>query len=112
MRRSPRNLNFACNHAGLTHFGGVYFLQQLRNFLARHLAYRRVNNRREAEQIVIALRDPGFPVEYRLAPGEGHGFARPVNNLALFMESEKFRAQAPGRKISRWRHGRGGFASE
>jgi len=47
-------------------------------------------NRREAEQIVIALRDRGFPVEYILAPDEGHGFARPVNNLALFMASERF----------------------
>ena len=49
-------------------------------------------NRREAEQIVVALRDRGFPVEYILAPDEGHGFQRPVNNLALFMESEKFLA--------------------
>jgi hypothetical protein len=49
-------------------------------------------NRREAEQIVIALRDRGFPVEYILAPDEGHGFARPVNNLALIMEAEKFLA--------------------
>ncbi|MGA9062034.1 MAG: S9 family peptidase [Terracidiphilus sp.] len=49
-------------------------------------------NRREAEQIVVALRDRGFPVEYLLAPDEGHGFARPVNNMAWFMESEKFLA--------------------
>jgi dipeptidyl aminopeptidase/acylaminoacyl peptidase len=47
-------------------------------------------NRREAEQIVIALRDRGFPVEYLCAPDEGHGFARPVNNLAMFMAVEKF----------------------
>lgn len=53
-------------------------------------------NRREAEQIVVALRDRGFPVEYLLAPDEGHGFARPVNNLALFMESEKFLAEHLG----------------
>ena len=53
-------------------------------------------NRREAEQIVIALRDRGFPVEYLLAPDEGHGFARPINNLALFMESEKFLAKHLG----------------
>ena len=53
-------------------------------------------NRREAEQIVIALRDRGFSVEYILAPDEGHGFARPVNNLALFMASEKFLAQHLG----------------
>ncbi len=49
-------------------------------------------NVREAEQIVIALRDRGFPVEYLLAPDEGHGFARPVNNLAMFMAIEKFLA--------------------
>lgn len=53
-------------------------------------------NRREAEQIVIALRDRGFPVDYILAPDEGHGFARPINNLALFMESEKFLAHYLG----------------
>ncbi len=53
-------------------------------------------NHREAEQIVIALRDRGFPVEYILAPDEGHGFQRPVNNLALFMASEKFLAKHLG----------------
>ena len=53
-------------------------------------------NRREAEQIVIALRDRGFPVEYMLAPDEGHGFARPVNNLAMFMAAEKFLAEHLG----------------
>lgn len=53
-------------------------------------------NRREAEQIVVALRDRGFPVEYILAPDEGHGFARPVNNMALFMAAEKFLAQHVG----------------
>jgi len=50
-------------------------------------------NRAEAEQIVIALRDRGFPVEYMLAPDEGHGYQRPVNNMAMFMASEKFFAQ-------------------
>ncbi len=50
-------------------------------------------NRAEAEQIVIALRDRGFPVEYILAPDEGHGFQRPINNLALFMAVEKFLAK-------------------
>jgi hypothetical protein len=64
-------------------------------------------NRREAEQIVIALRDRGFPVEYILAPDEGHGFARPVNNLALYMESEKFLARHLGGKYQE-----GGTAEE
>jgi dienelactone hydrolase len=50
-------------------------------------------NKREAEQIVIALRDRGFAVEYLLAPDEGHGFQRPVNNMAMFMAAEKFLAK-------------------
>jgi dipeptidyl aminopeptidase/acylaminoacyl peptidase len=47
----------------------------------------------ESEQIVIALRDRGFPVQYLLAPDEGHGFARPVNNMAAFAAAEAFLAQ-------------------
>ena len=51
----------------------------------------------ESEQIVIALRDRGFPVEYILAPDEGHGFARPVNNMALMAASaEAFLAKHLG----------------
>jgi dipeptidyl aminopeptidase/acylaminoacyl peptidase len=50
-------------------------------------------NRAEAEQIVIALRDRNFPVEYLMAPDEGHGFARPVNNMAMFMAAERFLAK-------------------
>ena len=53
-------------------------------------------NRAESEQIVIALRDRGFPVEYILAPDEGHGFARPINNLVLFTAAEKFLAKHLG----------------
>jgi dipeptidyl aminopeptidase/acylaminoacyl peptidase len=44
----------------------------------------------ESDQIVIALRDRGFPVEYIVAPDEGHGFARPVNNMAMFAAAERF----------------------
>ena len=61
MRRSPRNLRVACNHKGLTHFGGVYlfheFLQvlQLRDFLARHLAYPRRHHRHSISQMILAL---------------------------------------------------------
>jgi len=53
-------------------------------------------NRAESEQLVIALRDRGFPVEYILAPDEGHGFARPINNLVLFTSAEKFLAKHLG----------------
>ena len=47
----------------------------------------------ESEQIVIALRDRHFPVEYICAPDEGHGFARPVNNMAMMAASETFFAK-------------------
>lgn len=53
-------------------------------------------NKAESDQIVIALRDRGFPVEYLVAPDEGHGFARPVNNMAMFSAAEKFLAKHLG----------------
>ena len=52
--------------------------------------------RAESDQIVIALRDRGFPVEYLVAPDEGHGFARPVNNMAMIASTEKFLAKHLG----------------
>jgi dipeptidyl aminopeptidase/acylaminoacyl peptidase len=53
----------------------------------------------ESEQIVIALRDRGFPVEYILAPDEGHGFQRPVNSMALWAASEAFFAKHIGGRV-------------
>lgn len=53
-------------------------------------------NKAESDQIVIALRERGFPVEYIVAPDEGHGFARPVNNMAMFAAAEKFLAKHLG----------------
>lgn len=53
-------------------------------------------NKREADQIVVALRDRNYPVEYLVAPDEGHGFARPVNNSAMVMAAEKFLADHLG----------------
>jgi dipeptidyl aminopeptidase/acylaminoacyl peptidase len=52
--------------------------------------------KREADAIVIALRDRGFPVEYINAPDEGHGFAKPVNNMAMIAATEKFFAKFLG----------------
>lgn len=50
----------------------------------------------ESDQIVVALRDRGFPVEYLVAPDEGHGFARPVNQMAMIAAAEKFLAKHLG----------------
>jgi dipeptidyl aminopeptidase/acylaminoacyl peptidase len=53
-------------------------------------------NIRESDQIVAAVRDNGKPVEYLVAPDEGHGFARPINNLAMVTAMEEFLAQYLG----------------
>jgi len=53
-------------------------------------------NVRESNQIVAAVRDNGKPVEYLVAPDEGHGFARPINNLAMVTAMEKFIAKYLG----------------
>jgi dipeptidyl aminopeptidase/acylaminoacyl peptidase len=50
----------------------------------------------EADQIVIALRDRGHDVAYLLADDEGHGFAKPVNQMAMYAEVERFLASKLG----------------
>ena len=61
MRRSPRNLQIAFDHRGLTHFGGVYFFHeflqvlQMRHFLSRNLRYSRRNSRYRLSQMILAL---------------------------------------------------------
>ncbi len=50
----------------------------------------------ESDQIVAAMETKGIPVTYALFPDEGHGFARPDNNLAFFGLTEAFLAQHLG----------------
>ncbi len=56
-------------------------------------------NVRESDQIVAAVRDNGRPVEYLVAPDEGHGFARPINNLAFVTAMERFYAKHLGGRV-------------
>ena len=61
MRRSPKKLKIACNHGGLTHYGGIHFFHeftrvlQIRDFIARHLACPRRNQRCSLSQMLLAL---------------------------------------------------------
>ena len=50
----------------------------------------------ESDQIVVAMRELGRDVQYLLADDEGHGFAKPVNNMAMLAASEKFLAKYCG----------------
>jgi dipeptidyl aminopeptidase/acylaminoacyl peptidase len=52
--------------------------------------------RLDAEQILISLRDRSIPAKYILIPDEGHVFIRPVNNLAMFLATEQFFANYLG----------------
>ena len=47
-------------------------------------------NQAESDQIVSAMKSKGIPVTYVLFPDEGHGFARPENNIAFNAITENF----------------------
>jgi dipeptidyl aminopeptidase/acylaminoacyl peptidase len=53
-------------------------------------------NRRESDQIVVALRDLGREVAYLLVTDEGHGFAGRENRLAFAAATERFLAEQLG----------------
>lgn len=53
-------------------------------------------NKIESDQIIIAMRDKNLPVEYIVAPDEGHGFQRPVNQMAMIAAAERFFAKHLG----------------
>ena len=53
-------------------------------------------NKAESEQIVDAMKAKGIPVTYVVFPDEGHGFARPVNNIAFNAVTENFLGKCLG----------------
>ncbi len=50
----------------------------------------------ESDQIVAAMKAKGIPVTYVLFPDEGHGFAKPANNIAFGAVAENFLAKCLG----------------
>jgi dipeptidyl aminopeptidase/acylaminoacyl peptidase len=46
----------------------------------------------ESDQIVAAMQKDGIPVTYVVFPDEGHGFAKPTNNIAFNAVTENFLA--------------------
>ena len=61
MRRSPKNVRIAFNHAGLTHFGGIHLLHEFtrvlhfRDFRAQQIRYPRRNRHYSVPQMLMAL---------------------------------------------------------
>ncbi len=50
----------------------------------------------ESDQIVEAMQKHGIPVTYVVFPDEGHGFAKPTNNIAFNAVTENFLATCLG----------------
>ena len=50
----------------------------------------------ESDQIVIAMREKNLPVEYIVAPDEGHGFRGEENRMAMYARIEDFLAEHNG----------------
>jgi dipeptidyl aminopeptidase/acylaminoacyl peptidase len=53
----------------------------------------------ESDQIVQAMQAKNIPVTYVLYPDEGHGFARPENNLSFNAAAEEFLASCLGGRV-------------
>ncbi len=53
-------------------------------------------NQAESDQIVTAMKAKNIPVTYVLFPDEGHGFARPANNIAFNAVAESFLSKCLG----------------
>jgi dipeptidyl aminopeptidase/acylaminoacyl peptidase len=53
-------------------------------------------NVRESDQIVDSMKAKNIPVTYVVFPDEGHGFARPVNNIAFQAVAENFLGKCLG----------------
>jgi dipeptidyl aminopeptidase/acylaminoacyl peptidase len=53
----------------------------------------------ESDQIVAAMQENKIPVTYILYPDEGHGFARPQNNLSFNAAAEEFLATCLGGRV-------------
>ena len=64
MQYLPRNIKIACNHSGLTHYGGIFFFQefirvlQLRHRLARQLPDLRPHHHYRLSQMTLAVMYP------------------------------------------------------
>lgn len=52
-----------------------------------------------SESIVKAMREKGLEVMFIVYPDEGHGFARPENNLDFFGRAEEFLAKCLGGRV-------------
>ncbi|MBM3726306.1 MAG: IS1380 family transposase [Acidobacteria bacterium] len=113
MRRSPRNVRIACNHRGLTHFGGAYFfheflqLLQIRDFLSHQIPYPRRNHRYSVSQMLLALI---YPIVLGLDRIEAASFLRSngtfqyLTGLPAFPDPQTLRRFLLNAPAKTWEH--------
>ena len=56
MPYSPRNIKIACNHAGLTHYGGVYFFHEFLRVLQFRTSWPHTSPTPDATVDIICLK--------------------------------------------------------
>uniref|UniRef100_UPI0035AD84C2 alpha/beta hydrolase family protein n=1 Tax=Promineifilum sp. TaxID=2664178 RepID=UPI0035AD84C2 len=81
-------------HSPLTHVGRI-----IRPLLIAQGANDPRVKQAESDQIIAAMQAKGIPVTYVLYPDEGHGFARPENNLSFAAIAEAFLARCLGGRV-------------
>lgn len=64
----------------------------------------------QAERMAAAMRAKSLPVTFVVYPDEGHGFARPANNLDFYGRAEEFLATHLGGRKEPWRAVQGATA--
>lgn len=75
----------------------INYAQQIKHpLLIVHGEHDNRVNKAESEQIVSMLQSNNVPVTYLVYPDEGHGLARPQNQLSFFAVAEAFLAQHLG----------------
>src|SRR5207249_10083330 len=88
----PRNITIACNHGGLTHYGGIFFFQeflrvlQFRRFLAQQLREFRPHHDYSLSQMVLALI---YPIVLGLERLESASFLRPDETFQYRSEERR-----------------------
>jgi hypothetical protein len=113
VRRSPKNLRIACDHRGLTHFGGAYFFHeflrvlQIRDFLTHQVPYPRRNQRYTVSQMLLALI---YPIILGLDRIEAASFLRSngtfqyLTGLPAFPDPQTLRRFLLNAPAATWTH--------
>jgi len=87
MPYSPRNIKIACNHAGLTHYGGVYFFHEFLRVLPP-LPFSRAALHGSKNRPARFLQDSQCSGTRYYSPQQQHRVKRSLRMFRLLQECE------------------------